>query len=219
MIEHVPGFINSLAPVVDKYGYLAVFGLVALEDLGVPVPGGTVLITASFFAGFDGHLNIFLVALVGYIGALIGNNTGFAIGNYGGHPLIERFGKYIFLTPGRIAKAEVFFNRYGGRVVVISQFVEGLRQANGYIAGLSEMRWPKYITFNAIAIALWVMYWVPVGYFGGSHIAAILKYQVYITVAVAAALAVFIARKVYRRKRSDRTQLVGGEVVDSQTSE
>jgi membrane protein DedA with SNARE-associated domain len=203
MTEHVPAFINSLAPVVDKYGYLAVGGLVALEDLGVPVPGGTVLITASFFAGLDGHLNIFLVALVGYIGALIGNNTGFAIGNYGGHPLIERFGKYVFLTPERIAKAEAFFNRYGGRVVVISQFVEGLRQANGYIAGLSEMRWPKYISFNAIGVALWVVYWVTIGYFGGSHIAAILRYQVYVTVLAVTAIAIFIARKIHKRRASN----------------
>jgi len=203
MTGHVPAFINALAPVVDKYGYLAVGGLVALEDLGVPVPGGTVFIAASFFAGLDGHLNIFLVALVGYIGASIGNNIGFAIGNYGGHPLIERFGKYVFLTPERIAKAEAFFNRYGGRVVIVSQFVEGPRQANGYIAGLSEMHWPKYASFNAIGVALWVTYWISIGYFGGSHIATILKYQVYVTIAVVAAIAVFIARKLYKRRTSN----------------
>lgn len=211
MTEHIPAFINSLAPVVDKYGYLAVFGLVAVEDLGVPVPGGTVLITASFFAGLDGHLNIFLIALVGYIGALIGNNTAFAIGEYGGHPLIERFGKYVFLTPERIAKAEGFFNRYGGRVVVISQFVEGLRQANGYIAGLSEMHWRKYTTFNAIGVALWVAYWMSVGYFGGSHIATILKYQVYVTVAVVLGLAVFIGRKLNKRKARNIAEHVTDE--------
>jgi membrane protein DedA with SNARE-associated domain len=198
--EHVPAFINALAPVVDKYGYFAVGGLVALEDLGVPVPGGTVLITASFFAGSDGHLNIFLVALVGYIGAVIGNNIGFAVGEYGGHPLIERFGRYVFLTPGRIAKAETFFNRYGGKVVVAAQFVEGLRQANGYISGLSEMRWPKYITYNAIGIALWVTFWVTVGYFGGNLIATLLRYQLYVSLAVVAALVVFIAHKLYKWK-------------------
>jgi membrane protein DedA with SNARE-associated domain len=204
MTEHVPAFIHALAPTVDTYGYLAVGSLVALEDFGVPVPGGAVLIAAAFFAGVDGHLNILLVALVGFIGAIIGNNIGFAIGLYGGHPLIERFGRYIFLTPERIAKVEAFFNRYGGKVVVAAQFVEGLRQANGYIAGLSEMRWPKYIAYNAIGIALWVTYWVSVGYFGGSHIATVLKYQVYVTVAIVLALAVFIARKLYKRRLSSR---------------
>lgn len=207
MIEHVPKFVEAVAPVVDKYGYLAVGGFVALEGFGVPVPGGGVLIAASFFAGANGHLNIFLVALVGYIGGIIGNNIGYAIGNYGGHPLIERFGRYVFLSPDRIAKAEAFFNRYGGRVVAVAQFVEGLRQTNGYFAGLSEMRWRRYITFNAIGVALWVTFWTTVGYFGGSHISAILKYELYVTVAVVAALAVFIARKLYKRRSDSRVKL------------
>jgi membrane protein DedA with SNARE-associated domain len=176
--------------------------LVALEDFGVPVPGGGVLIAASFFAGADGHLNIFLVALFGFIGAVIGNNIGYAIGLYGGRPLIERFGRYIFLTPERIAKAEAFFNRYGGKVVVAAQFVEGLRQANGYIAGLSEMRWPKYIAYNTIGIALWVAFWVNVGYFGGSHITTFLKYQLYLTLAIVAVLIGFTVYKLYRRRPS-----------------
>jgi len=177
-------------------------GLVALEDFGVPVPGGAVLIASAFFAGANGHLNIFLVALVGFISAIIGNNIGFAIGNYGGHPFVEHFGKYIFLTPERIAKAEAFFNRYGGRVIVVAQFVEGLRQANGYIAGLSEMRWPKYITFNAIGVALWVTFWVIVSYFGGSHIVTFLKYQLYFTVAVVAVIVASLAHRLYRGKLS-----------------
>ena len=207
MTEHVPAFIRTLAPLVDTYGYLAVGSLVALEDFGAPVPGGAVLIAAAFFAGVDGHLNIFLVSLVGFIGAIIGNNIGFAIGLYGGHPLIERFGRYIFLTPERIAKAEAFFNRYGGKVIVAAQFVEGLRQANGYIAGLSEMRWPKYITFNAIGVSFWVAYWATVGYFGGSHITTILKYQVYLTAAVMVAVAVFIARKFYKGRLDSSANL------------
>lgn len=106
MTEHIPASINALAPVVDKYGYLAVGDLVALEDFGVPVPGGAVLIAASFFAGANGQLNIFLVALVGFMGSVIGNNIGFDTGNYDGHSLLERFGRYIFLAPERIAKAE-----------------------------------------------------------------------------------------------------------------
>ena len=199
MTEHIPASINALAPVVDKYGYLAVGGLVALEDFGVPVPGGAVLIAASFFAGANGHLNIFSVALVGFISAIIGNNIGFAIGNYGGHPLIERFGKYIFLTPERIEKAEAFFNRYGGRVCYYRAVHRGAAsKANGYIAGLSEMRWPKYILFNAIGVALWVTFWATVGYSGGSLITTFLKYQLYVTVVVVAALVIFIAHKLFK---------------------
>lgn len=202
--QHVPAFINALAPVVNKYGYLGVGGLITLEDFGVPAPGETVLIAAAFFAGAQGHLNIFLVAVVGFAGAVIGDNIGFAIGQYGGHPLAERFGKYVFLTPERIAKAEAFFNRHGGKVVAIARFVEGLRQANGIIAGLSDMRWPKFLAFNALGAALWVSLWSTVGYFGGSHIDTFLKYQLYFTIAVLGAVLIFIIHRIVQHKKHEK---------------
>lgn len=203
MQQHVPEFINRLAPIVNQYGYLAVGGLITLEDFGVPAPGETVLIAAAFFAGL-GHLNILLVALVGFIGAVVGDNIGFAIGNYGGHPLVERFGKYIFLTPERIAKAENFFNRHGGKVIIIARFVEGLRQANGIIAGLSEMKWLRFIMFNAIGAALWVALWSTVGYFGGNHIETFLHYQLYFTLTVLAAILAYFVYRLIRRKQAAR---------------
>lgn len=199
--QHIPAFINALAPLINKYGYLGVLFLVMLEDFGLPVPGETTLIAAAFFAGVEGQLNIFLVAVVAFFAAVIGDNIGFAIGHYGGHPLIERYGKYIFLTPERVAKAESFFNRHGGKVIVIARFVEGLRQANGLIAGLSEMRWLKFTMFNAIGAALWVALWSVIGYLGGSHIQTFLRYQLYVTIAFVIGIILFITYKVIERKR------------------
>ncbi len=198
--QHIPSFIEALAPIVNKYGYLGVGGLITLEDFGVPAPGETVLIAAAFFAGL-GQLNIFLVVLVGFLGAVMGDNIGFAIGEYGGHPLVERFGKYIFLTPDRLAKAEAFFNHHGGKVVAIARFVEGLRQLNGIIAGLSEMKWINFITFNALGAALWVGLWSIIGYFGGSHIATFLRYQLYLSLIVVVALLLYIAGRLIKRHR------------------
>ncbi|MHB1865016.1 MAG: DedA family protein [Candidatus Saccharimonadales bacterium] len=200
-MHHIPAFIQALKPIIDKYGYLAVGGLLLLEDFGVPSPGETVLIAAAFFAGL-GQLNMFIVVLVGFLGAVLGDNIGFAIGTYGGHPLVERFGKYIFLTPERAKKAEDFFNRHGGKVVAAARFVEGLRQANGIIAGMSEMRWPTFLTFNVIGAALWVTVWSLIGYYGGSHINTFLKYQLYITIAVAVLIVGYIFFRFYKKYRS-----------------
>jgi membrane protein DedA with SNARE-associated domain len=198
--QNIPTFILALAPVVSSYGYLGVGSLVTLEDFGIPAPGETVLIAAAFYAGL-GQLNIWLVALVGFIGAVIGDNIGFAIGNYGGRPLVESVGKYVFLTPKRLDAAEKFFNRHGGKVVVLARFVEGFRQLNGIIAGISDMKWPKFILFNAIGAALWVALWTTVGYLGGSHIETFLKYQLYFTIAVVLGVAGFIGYKVWDKKR------------------
>lgn len=181
-MQHLPGFVNTLAPFIHHHGYLGVGGLVLLEDFGVPVPGETILITAAVFAGL-GKLNIFLVIIVGFIAAILGDNIGFSIGKFGGHPLVERIGKYIFLTPERINSTEEFFKRKGGWLVIVARFIEGLRQANGIIAGLAEMPWRRFIVYNAIGAALWVGLWSSVGYFGGSHLNTLLHYDIYLTIA------------------------------------
>ena len=155
MPEHLPGVLHSLEPTLDQFGYLAVVGLVLIEDFGVPVPGETVLILAAVYAG-TGRLNIVLVALLGFCGAVIGDNIGFAIGHFGGRPLVERYGRYIFLTPARLDKATGFFDRHGGKIIIVARFIEGLRQANGIIAGISGMHWARFLLFNAIGAALWV---------------------------------------------------------------
>ena len=197
--QHVPAFIQSLEPVVDHYGYLVVGSFILLEDFGLPTPGETVLLTAAFYSGY-GHLNILLVVIIAFIAAVIGDNIGYAIGSYGGRPLLERFGTYVFLTPERIDKAEAFFNRHGGKVVIIARFVEGLRQANGIIAGISTMPWRRFLGFNVVGAALWVATWSSVGYFGGSHIDAIVHYELYIVLGLILAVLVYFGIRSVRNR-------------------
>src|SRR5579862_9663175 len=138
----LPGVLHTLQPTLNHYGYLAVAGLVLLEDFGVPVPGETVLILGAVYAG-TGRLSIVLVVLLGFLGAVTGDNIGFAIGRFGGRPLVERFGRFILLTPERLDKATDFFERRGAGIIIVARFVEGLRQANGIIAGTTEMHWAR----------------------------------------------------------------------------
>lgn len=205
MTEHLPGVLHSLEPALNQYGYLAVLGLVLIEDFGVPVPGETVLILAAVYAG-AGRLNILLVALLGFCGAILGDNIGFALGHFGGRPLAERYGRYVFLTPERLDKATTFFDRHGGKIIIVARFIEGLRQANGIIAGTSGMRWTRFLVFNAIGAALWVAVWTSVGYFSGSHIDTIYadatRYSQYFAIAVGAVVIAYIVRWRIRVRRA-----------------
>lgn len=203
-VQHLPAFIKALAPIVDHYGYLAVGGLLFLEDFGVPVPGETTLIAAAVFAG-TGQLNIILVFLVGFAAAILGDNLGFVIGTYGGRRLLERFGKYIFLTAERLDKAENYFNKKGGRIVIVARFIEGLRQANGIIAGLSDMHWTKFLGYNAIGAALWVGLWCSVGYFGGQYINTFLHYELIFGIASLGGAAVYGGYRLFRSKRKSKS--------------
>ncbi len=151
----LPGFLNALASPLQHYGIWAIGLLILLEDFGVPAPGETVLIAGAIYAG-AGRLNVVAVGVVGFVAAVIGDNIGFAIGHFGGRALALRWGRYVFLTEERLNKAELFFHRHGGKVIVIARFVEGLRQANGIMAGIAGMHWRRFLAFNALGAALWV---------------------------------------------------------------
>lgn len=168
----LPGVFADVQPVLEHYGYLAVGGFVLLEDFGVPVPGEILLISAAIFAG-AGQLNIALVVAVAVLGAVIGDNIGYAVGRLGGRPLAERWGRFIFLTPARLDRAETFFTAHGGKVVTVARFIEGLRQVNGLLAGIAGMHWLKFLGFNALGAALWVGTWAGLGFVAGTHMAVI----------------------------------------------
>lgn len=213
---HLPGVLHSLEPTLNSYGYLAVIGLVLLEDFGVPVPGETTLILAAVYAG-AGRLSIWLVGLLAFLGAVVGDNIGFAIGHFGGRRLVERFGRYILLTPERLDKAADFFDRHGGKIVAVARFIEGLRQANGIIAGITGMHWAKFVLFNVIGAALWVAVWTCVGYFSGSHIDTIYntasRYSTYLAIAFGVLVLAWLVRLAVRRRqrRSGAVESAEGE--------
>jgi len=178
MPPHLPGVLRSLEPTLNHFGYAAVVGLVFVEDFGVPVPGETVLILAAVYAG-TGRFNAVVVGLLGLLGAVVGDN---------------------------VEKATGFFARYGGGIIVIARFIVGLRQANGIIAGLSGLRWARFLTFNAIGGALWVAVWTSVGYFSGSNIdtiySTISRYSTYVAVVVGVTLLAALGRHMARSRQT-----------------
>jgi membrane protein DedA with SNARE-associated domain len=212
--QHLPGVLHSLEPTLNHYGYLAIVGLVLVEDFGVPVPGETVLILGAVYAG-TGRLNIALVALLGFVGAVIGDNIGFAIGHFGGRRLVERYGRYVFLTPERLDRAIRFFQRHGGKIIIVARFIEGLRQANGIVAGTTGMHWARFLIFNAIGAALWVGVWASVGYFSGNHINTIYndatRYDTYLAIALGVLALAYIVRRIMRARRARGHNADGGD--------
>jgi membrane protein DedA with SNARE-associated domain len=203
----LPGVLGSLAPLLDHYGYLAIGGLVVLEDFGVPVPGETVLIAGAAYAG-AGRLNVAAVGLIALAAAIVGDNLGYAIGRFGGRALVLRYGRYILLTADRLDKAEAFFTRHGGKVVTVARFLEGLRQANGIIAGIAGMHWRKFLVYNALGAVLWVALWVSVGDLAGQHLGTIYteftRYSLFVLAALAAVILTLIGRHLARRRAAQR---------------
>jgi membrane protein DedA with SNARE-associated domain len=220
----LPGFLNSLAGPLEHYGIWAILLLVLIEDFGIPVPGETVLIAGAIFAG-SGQLNIVAVGVVGFCAAVVGDNIGYGIGRFGGRRIVDRWGKYVFLTPERLDKAERFFDRQGAKIITIARFIEGLRQANGIIAGITQMHWLRFIAYNALGAALWVGTWVSVGYFAGQHITAIYDgitmYSLYAAIGAVVLIAAWIVHRIYKRRKSmaEAAQLGQATRRDAATAE
>jgi membrane protein DedA with SNARE-associated domain len=202
----LPGFLNSLASPLDHYGYWAIALLLLLENIGVPViPGELAMIAAAIFAATGrAGLNIVVVGIVAVIATFVGAEVGYLIGRYAGRELILRYGKYVLIKPHHLDRAETTVSRYGGIVVVIARYIVGLREANGIIAGITQMRWVTYAVYNLIGTCAWVATWVTIGDVAGKNIDTIYKdinrYSIYLLIVLVVLLAAYIVRRVVRRR-------------------
>ena len=174
-LTDLPGFLHGVAPILDRWGYSAVAAVIGVESFGVPAPGQTIMVAAAIYAG-AGRLNVVAVGVIAFVAAVLGDNIGYWIGVRGGRRVVHRFGRYIFLTPERLERAEKFFARRGSRIVVAARFIDGLRQLNGVIAGITAMPWRTFLLYNAIGAALWVGWWTTISYVLGTHLVEIIDH-------------------------------------------
>ncbi|HEY2638810.1 MAG TPA: DedA family protein [Streptosporangiaceae bacterium] len=140
---------------LQSYGYIAVFAFVALESLGIPLPGETTLIAASVYAGSTHRLNIAVVFMVAAAAAIVGDNAGYWVGRTGGQRLAGRYGRFVRLDATKLAVGRYLFARHGGTVVFFGRFVTVLRTYAAFFAGLNSMRWPRFTVFNAAGGVVW----------------------------------------------------------------
>ncbi len=176
-----------------QYGYGAVAVALLLENAGLPVPGETVLLLASFLAFSEHRLYLPYIIVVGVCAATLGDNIGFAIGYYGGRPLLERYRKTLRIRPEAIARGENLFERHGAITVFFARFVAGLRVIAGPLAGVLRMHWRKFVLFNFLGAALWVTVISSAGYFFGRHWEEVVRIVRSVNIAVLVALAAVLA--------------------------
>jgi membrane-associated protein len=187
MAQHL---FDLLGGYLAHYGYWAVAAALLLENAGLPVPGETILLLASFLAYSEHRLHLPYVILIGICAATIGDNLGFLIGHYGGRPLLNRYSKALWVKPGTIARGEDLFARHGAATIFVARFIAGMRVIAGPLAGVLRMHWRKFVISNFLGAALWVTTISCVGYFFGHHwqeVVAIVR-GVNITMLMAAAV-------------------------------
>ena len=160
---------DLLRSAVVHYGYWAVAATLLLENAGVPLPGETVLLLASFLAYSQHELRFISIVIVATFAATLGDNLGFALGYYGGRPLFSRYQTFFRIQPATLRKAENLFSRYGAATVFFARFIFGLRIIAGPMAGVLRMAWRKFMIFNFLGAALWVTVISGAGFLFGQH--------------------------------------------------
>jgi membrane protein DedA with SNARE-associated domain len=142
---------------VHEYGCLLVFVAVALQALGLPMPGTTVLIAAALYAAAENGLPIVGVVAAGGLGALAGTTVAFGVGRYGGERLLLRLGTRLRQSPDRVQRLRREFADHGMAWLFIGRFISGLRNVTGLLAGASGMTLKRFLPVSAAAALAWAL--------------------------------------------------------------
>jgi membrane protein DedA with SNARE-associated domain len=152
--------------VAQNIGLPVMFLLVAIETMGIPVPGETALITAAIVAS-RGRLSIEAVIAAAAVAAILGDNVGFAIGRRLGRRLLTAPGPFLHHRRRVIAVGEPFFDRHGPKAVFLGRWVTGLRITASWMAGATRMSWPTFLFWNALGGIAWATSIGLLAYFAG----------------------------------------------------
>jgi membrane protein DedA with SNARE-associated domain len=206
----------NISHLITSYGYWAVFVLVGLESLGIPLPGETALIIAGAYAGSTHNLSPWVIFAVASAAAIIGDNIGFWIGSTGGYRLARAYGPRIRLDERKLKIARYLFDTYGPKVVFFGRFTALLRTYAAFLAGASRMSWRRFLPANAAGGIVWAGVYTTAAYLAGDTLRR-LSGTISVVLTVAGVLAIvagglFIRRQM--RKLAPRAEAAYPDPLD-----
>jgi membrane protein DedA with SNARE-associated domain len=148
LLHHLEGLIHT-------YGYPAIFVIIMLESIGLPLPGESLLIAVALYAASTHHLNIFIVVPLATAGAICGDQIGYLIGRWVGTRMLTRWGRKIGLSDERLELGRFLFRKYGGGIIFLGRFVAILRTFVAVLAGANKMPWQRFLLWNSLGGITW----------------------------------------------------------------
>jgi membrane protein DedA with SNARE-associated domain len=159
-------WLDSLLPHVPHYGYVLVFVVVFLNNIGFPLPGETILLGAGFILG-KAAASLWQPMAAGTVACFLGGTCSFWLGRRLGHSGLEKV-RWLHLTPEKVKWPERFFKRYGAKAVFIARFIALFPPvAANLLAGMSKMRWREFLFYNLAGSVAYTIAYILVGYFFG----------------------------------------------------
>src|SRR3989344_3703023 len=175
----------DLVALIKTAGYLGLFGIVFAESgllIGCFLPGDSLLFTAGFLAS-QGYLNIWILAILTFVGAILGDNFGYGMGRKFGPKVFRKEDSFLFHRD-HLERARIFYEKYGGKTIVFARFLPVIRTFVPILAGVGNMKYKSFVFFNIFGGFLWAIGMTWLGYFLGNTIPNADQYIVPIVIAI-----------------------------------
>jgi len=201
-VEH---FYQAAIALVDHYGYGGLFIAIALANIGAPIGSEVVLPVAGALSA-TGHLSyVWLTIVISVVAELTGGTVGYAVGRFGGRPLVERYGRYVHLTHANLDRVQAFFDRYGSFSIFVCRFIPMIRGICSIPAGLAEMNLVHFYLWYALGSTIFCGGLILLGSMLGQHLDAILPlvHKAGLVTLIIALIAVVVIVLVMRARRND----------------
>ena len=166
-IPDIETLIEDLAQALGRWTYLLVGALAFLETgafVGLVAPGEFTVILGGVIAG-QGEINVLLLLAITWLAAFLGDTTSFLIGARLGRGFLERHGPRVKITPERLSQVEGYFDKHGGKTILIGRFIGLVRALAPFIAGSSKLPYRRFAPYSVIGTGLWSATFVLLGYF------------------------------------------------------
>ena len=193
--------INSLLNTLNAVGYPGIFVLMAMESSIIPIPSELVMPPAGYLA-HQGKMSIWIAILMGTFGSLVGAYANYFASRWLGRPLILKYGKYVWITEEKFAKAESFFLKHDEVSIFIGRLLPVIRHLISIPAGIARMNHLRFSLYTLVGAGIWCTILAWIGYFIGKEQALILKYSNQAVIGVIIFSAVLIAVYVWRQKKA-----------------
>lgn len=152
----------------DAYGYYVLFFGLMLEFIALPFPGETTMAYAGYLS-YAGRLNWIVCMLLAMLGTTVGMTITYMIGFFLGMPFIERYGRWVLLTPAKVERTRERFGKYGNALLFTAYFIPGVRHITGYFAGIIRLPFRTFALYAYTGAAFWVVFFIGLGKLFGAH--------------------------------------------------
>ncbi|GAB7230481.1 DedA family protein [Vibrio rotiferianus] len=170
-MEHINELLIAMKPLLEQYGYLALIVSIFLEGIGIPMPGQSLMIAASIISS-EHVMNLSLVMIVSWLSCFFGNTCGYLIGYYF-EGWLDKKG---YISGPKMQKLQSTIQKYGPACLVVSRFVEGMKQFMPLACGIAKMSRKEFLLGNALATTIWVAVFSLLTNFAFEHLSVLSQF-------------------------------------------